>query len=137
MSETLASLILPSIVAAIAAPVGAWLGNVAQRSRYRAEIDTLRAEIDGKLSANRANELDNVRKASDILMDNIVAPLKLEIETLRKDVEKFRHAVEQIHACDYAASCPVSRSLRLAESGAKHNFLSVRKERQQPDEAAD
>ena len=131
MSETLASLILPSIVAAIAAPMGAWLGNVAQRSRYRAEIDTLRAEIDGKLSANRANELDNVRKASDILMDNIVAPLKLEIETLRKDVEKFRHAVEQIHA-----SCPVSRSLRLAESGAKYNFLSVRKERQQPEEAA-
>lgn len=130
MNDALASVVLPSLVAAISAPLGAWVGSIVQRGKYRAEIDALRAEVDGRLSGNKASELENVRKASSILMENIVSPLKKEIQDLREDVQKFRIAVEQIHACDYAATCPVSRSLRDAEGG-KHRHLLPRTEGQQ------
>lgn len=131
MNDALASVVLPSLVAAISAPLGAWVGSIVQRGKYRAEIDALRAEVDGRLSGNKASELENVRKASSILMENIVSPLKEEIQDLREDVQKFRIAVEQIHACDYAATCPVSRSLRLSE-GATKQCLLPRTEGQQP-----
>ena len=69
------------------------------------------------LTEVESNELENVRKASDILMEHIVTPLRSEIKSLRKDVDKFRKAVEKIPTCPMADSCPVSRELLVAEAG--------------------
>ena len=99
----------------ITTPIGVWLGSVLTRDKYRAEIDQLRAEVQEKLSAVRSTELDNVRKANDLLVESIVTPLKKEITSLRRDVEKFRKAVEKIPSCPHAADCPVSRQLSHSE----------------------
>ncbi|MBR2881423.1 MAG: hypothetical protein IKB96_03560, partial [Prevotella sp.] len=76
----------------------------------------LRAEMEEKLSAVKKSELDNVREASQILMENIVKPLKTEIQSLRRDVNKFSKAVEKIPSCPMADKCPVSRELLIAEA---------------------
>ena len=115
MSNELMTIVLPALVAAITTPVGAWVGSVLQRQKYQQEIAAMRAEIDAKLAGVKSTELDNVRKANDLLVDSIVTPLKKEITSLRRDVDKFRKAVEKIPSCSYADNCPVSRQLQKYE----------------------
>lgn len=120
MSGEIATIIVSAIVAAVSAPIGAWVNSKVLRQKYQVEIDQLRAEMKDKLAEVKSHELDNVRKASDILMENIVKPLKTEIQSLRRDVDKFRKAVEKIPSCPMADNCPVSRELLVAEaSGAR------------------
>ena len=115
MSGELTTLIVSGIVAAVSAPVGAWVNSKILRQKYNLELGQLRAEMESKVSAVRKSELDNVREASDILMDNVVKPLKSEIQSLRRDVNKFRRAIEKIPSCPVADTCPVSRELLVAE----------------------
>lgn len=116
MSGEITTIIVPAIVAAISAPLGAWVNSKILRQKYDIEIGKLRAEMEEKLSAVKKSELDNVREASQILMENIVKPLKTEIQSLRRDVNKFSKAVEKIPSCPMADKCPVSRELLIAEA---------------------
>ena len=107
---------MPFLTATVAGPLGAWIGSKLQGAKYKTEIDSLRAEVQNKLAGVKNNELDNVRKANDILVESIVQPLKKEINSLRRDVDKFRKAVEKIPSCSYADNCPVSRQLQKLEA---------------------
>ena len=81
------------------------------RDKYKAEIDALRADVASKLSAVENSELDNVRKANQMLVETVVEPLQKEITSLRRNVDKFRKAIEKIPGCPHANECPVSRQL--------------------------
>lgn len=116
MSDFVTLLVAVLACGSITTPVGAWLGNVLAKQKSQVEIEKLRAELRAQLAEVRSGELDNVRKANDILVESIVTPLKKEISTLRKDVDKFRKAVEKIPLCSLADSCPVSRELQKCES---------------------
>lgn len=109
-------IVVSAIVAAISAPLGAWVSSRVLRQKYALELDKLRAEMKQTLSEVESTELENVRKASDILMEHIVTPLKSEIKLLRRDVDKFRKAIEKIPSCPMADDCPVSRELLVAEA---------------------
>lgn len=117
MSGEITTIVVSAIVAAISAPWGAWVNSRVLRQKYDLELGKLRAEMKQTLTEVESNELENVRKASDILMEHIVTPLRSEIKSLRKDVDKFRKAVEKIPTCPMADSCPVSRELLVAEAG--------------------
>lgn len=117
MSDEIITIIVSSIVAAVAAPIGAWVNSKVLKKKYNLEIGSMRAALEKELSDVRKSELENVREASDILMNDIVKPLKVEIQSLRKDVNKFRKAIEKIPGCPAAADCPVSLQLRLDEAG--------------------
>jgi hypothetical protein len=91
--------------------LGAWLGSILTRDKYKTEIAALRAEVAAKMSAVENSELDNVRKANDLLVETVVAPLQKEITSLRRNVDKFRKAIEKIPGCPHAHECPVSREL--------------------------
>lgn len=116
MSGEVTTIIVSSLVAAVSAPLGAWVNSRILRQKYQIEIGALRAEMENKLAEVKSHELDNVRKASDILMEDIVKPLKTEIQSLRRDVDKFRKAIEKIPSCPMAGDCPVSRELLNAEA---------------------
>ncbi len=125
MSEEITVIIVSAVVAAIATPFGAWINSKMLHQKYSVELKKLRSEVEQTLSTVKGSELDNVRKASDILMDNIVKPLKTEISSLRRDVDRFRKAVEKIPSCPMADSCPVTCELfasdiPTAPAGAKH-----------------
>lgn len=116
MSAELTTVIVSSIVAAVSAPLGAWVNSRVLRQKYQLELDNLRAEMKQKFTNVENSELENVRKASDILMENIVKPLEKEIKSLRRDVDKFRKAIEKIPSCPMAGDCPVSHELLAAEA---------------------
>ena len=115
MSSEIITLLITSVTAVVSAPLGAWLGAKLQSQKSKAEIDSLRAEVQKKLAGVKDSELENVRKANDILIEGIVTPLRKEINSLRRDVDKFRKAVEKIPSCAHADNCPVSRQLQKLE----------------------
>jgi hypothetical protein len=108
-----------AIISIVATPSGAAITAALMRRKYRVEIEALRADVDKRLSEVTSNELSNVREGNDILMKQIVEPLKAEIKQLRSDVNKFRRAIEKIPACPVGADCPVSRELLDAEKDAE------------------
>ncbi len=116
MSGDITTIIVSTLAAAIAAPLGAWVSSIILRRKYQIELDSLRADNENKLAEAKGKEVDNVRKALEVIMANVVAPLEKEIKSLRKDVGKFRRAVEKIPSCPMAGSCPVSHELRSAET---------------------
>lgn len=66
-----------------------------------------------KMSADvHKQQLDNAEHASQILMNNIVKPLKAELINVRRELTKFKNAIEKISDCDYAADCPVRNQLQ-------------------------
>lgn len=116
MGVELITIIVSSIVAAVSAPLGAWVSSRMLRKKYQLDLDKLRAEVNQTLTNVENGELENVRKAIGILMENIVKPLEKEIKSLRKDVDKFRKAIEKIPSCLMADTCPVSHELLVAEA---------------------
>lgn len=117
MSGEIITIIVSALVAAIATPLGAWVGRKLERDKYRIELEGLRAEMKDKLAEVKSHELENVRKAADILMESIVPPLKAEIANLRNDVQRLNKALERIWGCRYIDRCPVKHELLLAPQG--------------------
>lgn len=117
MSTELLHIILPLIAAIITAPVASWLTSKLQRRQYEEQIAQLHAEVDRIKSEVKSNELENVRKASDILMEQIVDPLKKEMTRLRNEVNRFRKALDEYARCPHADGCPVLFKLRELEKG--------------------
>lgn len=62
--------------------------------------------------------LDNTEQATQILMENIVEPLKKEINGIRKEVCRLRKALEKATGCRYGDDCPVIGELRKQEANA-------------------
>lgn len=111
--------IISALLAAIATPVGAWVGSRLMRAKYQAEVEQLRAEMKDKLAEVKSHELENVRKASDILMESIVPPLKTEITKLRNDVQRLNKALERIWGCPHVDRCPVKHELLRKPKGGE------------------
>ena len=117
MSGEIITIIISALSAAIAAPVGAWVGRKLERDKYRIELDRLRAEMKDKLAEVKSHELENVRKAADILMESIVPPLQREITNLRNDVQMLKTVLDRIWGCRYIDRCPVKHELLLHPKG--------------------
>ena len=82
------------------------------RRKYVQEVEKLKTEVQAAQVNTRGSELDNVQKAMRILMDEIVEPLKQEINAIRKELVKLRRAVEKSNNCRFAANCPVRDELQ-------------------------
>lgn len=80
-----------------------------------ATLFTLKSQKKKASAEAESAELDNEKKASELLMDYIVEPLKKEINGLRKDVRRLQKAIDRIGDCGYSDDCPVRGELR------KHN----------------
>lgn len=118
------SLEIISLVAAIiTAPLSSWLTAKLLRKKYDAEVDGLRAQVEASKADTRGDELANVKEAMSILMEQVVEPLKKEINAIRKELARLRRAVEKANRCpfaDHADACPVLYELRRAEDVEGH-----------------
>ena len=83
--------------------------------KYRQEVEKLRAEVETARTNTRSNELENVKKAMAILMEEVVEPLKKEINAIRREMARLRKAVEKVSVCPHSADCPVRRELQGSE----------------------
>lgn len=113
MTET----ILTAIVAIVSAPLAAFLTAIFLRSKHRAEVDKLRAEINQILADVRSKELDNDKKAIEMIMELVVEPLRRDMLQLQEKVDILTNAIEKINSCPHADSCPVSHELRRPKNG--------------------
>ena len=125
MTET----ILAAIAAIITAPLSALLTAVFLRSRHKAEVDQLRADVQKTLSDVRGHELDNDKKAIEMIMELVVEPLRRDMLQLQEKVDILTNAIEKVNSCPHADNCPVSHELRRTKesSGGKpHGGAIVR-----------
>lgn len=84
----------------------------AEAKKALAEADKARAETD-------TVRITNTEQATRILIQNIVEPLKQELNETRKElgalkreVARFRKAVDSANSCRYSAGCVVLQRLR-------------------------
>lgn len=108
MTET----ILAAVVAIITAPLSALLTAIFLRSKHNAEVDKLRAEVKQTLADVRGRELDNDKKAIQMIMELVVEPLRKDMVQLQEKVDTLTNAIEKINSCPHADNCPVSHELR-------------------------
>ncbi len=106
--------LLTIIVGIVSAPIGAWLGSKLERRKYETELRRLDGELSRQSAEIKAGELDNVRRANEILMETVVEPLRMEIKQLRDEVDRLNQALGQIPSCPHAHTCPITRRLRHA-----------------------
>lgn len=107
----------------VSAPVGLWIQSLLLRKKYDTELESLRAQVEAAKTDTRGDELDNVKKAMSILMEQVVEPLKKEINAIRKELARLRRAVEKANRCpfaDHTNACPVLGELRRAEDVEGH-----------------
>ena len=115
--------IISLVAAIITAPLSSWLTAKLLRKKYDAEVDGLRAQVEASKADTRGYELANVKEAMSILMEQVVEPLKKEINAIRKELARLRRAVEKANRCpfaDHADACPVLYELRRAEDVEGH-----------------
>ncbi len=126
MSET----ILAAIVGIIAAPLSALLTAIFLRSKHKAEVEKLRAEVAQMMADVRSRELDNDKKAIEMIMELVVEPLRKDMLTLQTKVDILTNAIEKVNSCPHADNCPVSHELRRTkkDDNGKQNRGSNRAE---------
>ena len=108
MTET----ILAAAVAIITAPLSALLTAIFLRSKHKAEVEQLRAEVKKTLADVRGRELDNDKKAIEMIMELVVEPLRKDMVQLQEKVDTLTNAIEKVNSCPHADNCPVSHELR-------------------------
>ncbi|MEG0889943.1 MAG: hypothetical protein RSH25_15870 [Bacteroides sp.] len=107
--------IILALIALVSGPVGGWLTARLLRKKYDAEVAKLQAEVKGAQINSRGDELENVKTAMDILMQQVVEPLKIEINAIRKELVRLRKVVEKANNCPHSANCPVRDELQKSE----------------------
>lgn len=107
--------IISIIAAIVTAPFSSWLTAKLLRNKYEAEVEGLRAQVEASKAETRGDELENVKNGMSILMEQVVEPLKKEINAIRKELARLRRAVEKVNNCPHVAACPVRIELQRAE----------------------
>jgi hypothetical protein len=78
-------------------------------TKAKAEADEARAGAEKARAEAERVRIDNVNEATKILMDNIVSPLRDELNATRKELASLKRAVAKLQkAVDAANSCPHS-----------------------------
>ena len=107
--------IILAVIALVTAPLSAWLTSRLLKAKYAQEVEKLKAEVEQMKSDVRSRELDNDRKSINMVMELVVEPLRKEMKSLQRKIDRFTNAVEQIPSCPHSANCPVSRELQRGQ----------------------
>lgn len=85
----------------------------------RSQLKKVKAEAEKAMAEADTVKITNTESATRILLQNIVEPLREELDATRKDlnatkreISRFRKAVEAIPLCPYHAGCPVLGELQ-------------------------
>lgn len=106
--------IILALIALVGSPLGIWLTHRINRQKIDAEVQQLKAHAEETRAEVRSHQIDNDRKAIEMIMELVVEPLRRDMEALQHKVETLTNAIEKIHECHYADDCPVARELRHA-----------------------
>lgn len=80
----------------ILAPLGSLLTWYVSRGQSKKELDRLQAEIEGLKKTNTGVDISNIKATAEILTENVVKPLEKELKSVRRELSKFRKAIEKV-----------------------------------------
>lgn len=85
------------------------------KKQNKKELERLQAEVEGLKKTNTGVDIANIKSSTDILIENIVKPLEKELQSVRRELSKFRKAIEKVKSCKYEDECPVKEQLYKLE----------------------
>lgn len=98
---------------------GSLLATVIGIVTLRATVRKANAEAEKAKADAETVRIDNAEHATRILVDNIVEPLKEELNGTRKDLmatkremARLRKAIDTANSCNHHDDCPVLRGVR-------------------------
>lgn len=98
---------------------GSLLATVVGIVTLRATVRKANAEAEKAKADAETVRIDNAEHATRILVDNIVEPLKDELNATRKDLQatkremaRLRKAIDTANSCKHHDDCPVLRGMR-------------------------
>lgn len=90
----------------------------------RSQLRQAQAVADKAMADADTVKITNTEQATRILIQNIVEPLKQELNETRKElsalkreVARFRKAVDSANSCRYSGDCPVLERMRDPQDG--------------------
>lgn len=92
------------------------------RNQSARELEKLKEEISSLQKTNTGVDIANIKSSTDVLIENIVKPLEKELQSVRRELSKFRKAIEKVKSCKYEDECPVKEQLYKLED---HDEKSV------------
>lgn len=88
----------------------------------KSTVRKAKAEAEKALADTETVRIDNTEKATRILIENIVTPLKEELYETRKDLNatkremaRLRKAIDDANSCRYSDNCPVLKRMRVEQ----------------------
>ncbi len=115
------------------------VATVAGLLNIRSELKKARAEARRAEAEADTVKITNTEQATRILIDNIVKPLKGELDATRKELSSVKRvvvrlskALEAINLCSYHDECPVLGKLQDGEECDGLGFLVKRQPRASP-----
>lgn len=122
--------------------MGAIIGIVSIRSALK----KARADAERAVAESDTVKITNTEQATRILIENIVEPLKEELNETRKEISatkremaRLRKAIDSANSCRYSADCPVLERMRYDPKeceGFKHVVAGRERQRRQRDSPA-
>lgn len=95
------------------------VGAIISIVTIRSALKKARAEAEKALAESDTVKITNTEQATRILVENIVEPLKQELNETRKDLgstkremARLRKAIDDANSCRYSAECPVLDRMR-------------------------
>lgn len=99
---------------------GSLVGAIISIVTIRSALKKARAEAEKALAEADTVKITNTEQATRILIQNIVEPLKEELNETRKDLNatkremaRLRKAIDDANSCKYSADCPVLQRMRV------------------------
>ncbi|MDR1543068.1 MAG: hypothetical protein LBS50_01400 [Prevotellaceae bacterium] len=95
--------------------IGGAIGWLVERKKRNAEAVVTEEQAKKAEQDTKAAEIDNEKKAAEVLQEYIVSPLKDELKALRKEIKKLRGAISLISDCPHAEKCPVRAEMQRSD----------------------
>lgn len=100
---------------------GSLVGAIISIVTIRSALKKARAEAEKALAESDTVKITNTEQATRILIQNIVEPLKQELNETRKDLNatkremaRLRKAIDDANSCRYSSTCPVLERMRIS-----------------------
>lgn len=106
---------------------GGLMATVIAVITMKSTVRKAKAEAEKALADAETVRIDNTEKATRVLIENIVNPLKTELNETRKDLNatkremaRLRKAIDDANSCKYSDDCPVLKRMRIDSKERKH-----------------
>ncbi len=123
---------------------GGLVATIAAIITLKSTVRKAKAEAEKATAEAETVRIDNTEKATRVLIENIVNPLKEELYETRKDLNstkremaRLRKAIDDATSCRYSDNCPVLHRMRFSTkesvSGNDDSGYSQHSQRDSPD----